>query len=231
MPDLIELYFERDLTPAEEAELADLIQKSPSEAERFAQRAASSYAGNGLPKPALRSGWRWPRFAFNAGILLGLLGLAWWGWRILQAEQKASAEPEVRQTVLTPSGFRELEMPSTVVVPAVPREEPVKPAPRRKDRGAAQTTWDVRADSAKASVDVEVAVNVERQGCCVSVRIFDLDGRPVKDLFKGDALQGPKHLVWHGDDETGTQVQPGMYEIVMQTGARKQTKYVNLERK
>ncbi len=47
----------------------------------------------------------------------------------------------------------------------------------------------------------------------VSLKVYDIDGRLIKVLFDGRQQKGNHFVIWQGDNETGNQVNAGMYFI------------------
>ena len=62
--------------------------------------------------------------------------------------------------------------------------------------------------------------------------VYDLAGRPVRNLQKSGALNGPQQVTWDGLDESGTTVPPGLYilrlSIETDTGSEDRSLLVGL---
>ena len=62
--------------------------------------------------------------------------------------------------------------------------------------------------------------------------VYDLAGRPVRNLKKSGALNGPQQAIWDGLDENGATVPPGLYilrlSIETDTGSEDRSLLVGL---
>ena len=62
--------------------------------------------------------------------------------------------------------------------------------------------------------------------------VYDLAGRPVRNLQKSGALNGPQQVTWDGLDESGATVPPGLYilrlSIETDTGSEDRSLLVGL---
>lgn len=56
------------------------------------------------------------------------------------------------------------------------------------------------------------------------VAIYDINGRPVRKLLRGEQAHGQTMLVWDGKDEAEQTVSPGKYWYRVQTGKRMYSK-------
>lgn len=54
----------------------------------------------------------------------------------------------------------------------------------------------------------------------VSIRIFDLQGNPVKALINGNYTEGYYNLTWNGDNDAGKHIVPGVYFYTVRSGNR-----------
>ncbi|RKZ22384.1 hypothetical protein DRQ16_02450, partial [bacterium] len=75
--------------------------------------------------------------------------------------------------------------------------------------------------------DVRVVYELPHDGK-VSIEIYNVSGRRVKELFRGYQKTGTHELIWDGRDEKGKKVPAGVYWIVVkgegETGVRKMIK-------
>ena len=51
----------------------------------------------------------------------------------------------------------------------------------------------------------------------ISLRIFDVSGKIVKELVSGDTPSGIHHVEWDGTNSSGTKVSSGMYFYSLET--------------
>lgn len=70
---------------------------------------------------------------------------------------------------------------------------------------------------------VTVAVTIEINEF-VSIDIFDLTGRKIKNLTNGDLQSGSHTFVWHAKNESGSKVNPGIYFYSLKTEKQTITK-------
>jgi hypothetical protein len=62
----------------------------------------------------------------------------------------------------------------------------------------------------------------------VSLRVYDVRGRPVKTLFDGLSEPGRHRVQWEGSTNWEVQAAPGIYFCRMETGSYRSTKKVVL---
>jgi hypothetical protein len=62
----------------------------------------------------------------------------------------------------------------------------------------------------------------------VTVRVYDLQGRLVRDLWLGGPVAGPTTLVWDGRDASGASVASGVYRLVLAAGGAQRSQAVVL---
>jgi hypothetical protein len=64
----------------------------------------------------------------------------------------------------------------------------------------------------------EFAYNVV-VGCDVVIRVYDRNGRPIRNIYSGSKLPGAYAGYWKGDDDTGATVKAGIYILYMRIGS------------
>lgn len=64
----------------------------------------------------------------------------------------------------------------------------------------------------------------------ISVDVYDVTGRRVRELFEGERVVGSHDFVWDGRDAKGRQVSAGVYFVRMQTGGKAYSSAVTLMR-
>ncbi|HID40236.1 MAG TPA: T9SS type A sorting domain-containing protein [Calditrichaeota bacterium] len=62
----------------------------------------------------------------------------------------------------------------------------------------------------------------------ISLQIFDVRGRRVKQLFNGNLAQGNHSVYWHAKDELNRSVSSGMYIVVLRQGEKMQRQRILL---
>src|ERR1700722_943982 len=207
MADLIQAFFERELTGPEADLLGSLLQESPDEVLRFEGLLETHYLATGLPLPELpgtlekllpaskglgAAGWT----AFALAIATGLGLLAWKFWPVSEVGQ-----------------------PKAVLAPMVPVSQ--APAPKiDKPRLAVVASAPVRAvETGPAAVGEELSVVVDtREKALVTVRVLDSAGREVRHLFTGFVEPGQRSFSWDGNLSAGEPAPSGDYKIDVQTG-------------
>lgn len=212
MVDLIQAYFERDLTEAEAGELESLLKNSSEDASRFADLSEKAYQATGLlphewsGKPlsiprigGMGSGWKlW--------LALGVTGLGAliWHWNT-----QPSSIVSIPQSVPTDLKVQSLSVPKPKVA-----AEKTQPLPDTR-----QLVGD------KLSVLVET-----EQSSLVTVRILDAQGREVRALYAGVLDPGKRVFQWDGLLADGKPALNGSYQIQVQNGARLLSKTVSVDR-
>jgi len=100
MADLIEKYFQTDLTAAERVALKEKLASSPEAAQRFGALAEEAYGHFGLPEPQ----WMGPeklakvakagfRTGFALGVLVTALLMGFLGWRLFHGSPAQATSP------------------------------------------------------------------------------------------------------------------------------------------
>jgi flagellar hook assembly protein FlgD len=64
-----------------------------------------------------------------------------------------------------------------------------------------------------------IRLSVAESATQVSVKIFNIKGQLVKDLFSGELDSGYHSLTWNGDDNAGNPAASGLYFYQAQIGA------------
>jgi flagellar hook assembly protein FlgD len=52
----------------------------------------------------------------------------------------------------------------------------------------------------------------------VTLQVFDLSGRIVRTLLRGEKVSGPRVVTWNGDDDSGNAAGSGVYFYRLQAG-------------
>lgn len=202
--DLIQAFFERDLTETEKDELGRQLKADPAATERFSALASAKYAATGLPEP------RWPG---ESGISLPLPlkvaaavllagGLAW----------LACKGPEVLGPRLCPDAS-DRPVVDVSSLPANAAPPAVAPAVRgaRKAGPANATTPESFVEGRRYTG--LLAVVDKGQEAPTRVRVTDAAGREVRVLYDGILPKGTWVFRWDGRLESGEASKAGSYTI------------------
>ena len=246
MADLVDKFYEGDLTPAEEESLDLLLESSPEAADRFAKRAAEAYARYGLPdmgpesNPGQGFGWRL-RLEMLALVLTLTAGYGWWHHRQsvssnVSAESQAPAveSRSTKPALAKPSGGREAgENPSEKLLPQSQKAGLSKAGENQALEGnpvpAVGPASKAPGAGGKAS-RLRIMVEIGQEGP-VTVEILDAQGARVKSLFNGALPSGSYSFSWDGKLEDGRKALPGQYRIETHSGSTVQTQEFSIEKK
>jgi flagellar hook assembly protein FlgD len=64
----------------------------------------------------------------------------------------------------------------------------------------------------------------------VSLMVFDIQGRMVRELGSGQSQKGRQSTIWDGTDNSGAQLSSGLYLIYLKAGDKISTQKVMLNR-
>jgi len=227
--DLSKEFFERDLTEAEENQLAEQISASPESAMQFADRAQAAYKATGLPKP------NWNGTSHHVGksilgsslLLRGFLacalvgGAAWW----LTSQSKTpsvSVSSQVAPAVV--ESTNQVVVEEEVAQPIAAAEE-IAPVEALKPPGMVKP----QAYSSNRKYEgLNVIVSQEKAGL-VTVRVLDENHKEVRLLYAGMIQPGDWTFTWEGRAENGAAATPGVYLVETQSGRTVLQKRVQLD--
>jgi len=68
------------------------------------------------------------------------------------------------------------------------------------------------------SQSVNINFNLEKASW-VTLTIFDINGKAVRQLMDGEATSGENHVIWNGKDDSGNALPPGVYTLASKTGS------------
>ena len=202
---LLDEYFKRDLTEAEEEQLAQWLSSHGEEAQRFLGLMEAHYRSLGVPEP----GWtekHLPRFfpkpfyrqtwfkllCVLAAASAGYSSFRWW------SQAKAPA--------LRPGA---LPIPSGPGPQSSPRVSIPKVLPRR------------------TRVELSISVDNPRTGL-VTVKVLDGSGKEIRILFAGIMPGGQRTFRWDGKGENGRVAPAGDYCLEVTSGQAVMRKTVHL---
>jgi hypothetical protein len=215
MVDLIQAFFERELSESEADLLGKLLQESPDSALRFEGLLETHYLATGLPSPELplslqkftpvagklgALGWG----ALAVAIATGVGLLAWKLWPVSEIGQPVAARSLVPVSrISAPKAIKKSILSSV-------HSEPTGPS----------------------AVGEELSVVVDtREKSLVTVRVLNAAGQEVRHLFTGFVEPGQRSFQWDGNLSAGEPAPPGSYRIDVQTGDSHQTKNIRLNLK
>jgi hypothetical protein len=186
--DLLQAYFERDLSDDEEQALSEQVLHDVAAANRLADLAAGLYAGSGLPQPSAGTGAgaglaAVPVAKLSVAVALAVaLGFGL-GWQARQTRPSASAPPA-----------------------AAPAPEP-SPLPAASPAGGKAQVGEALA--------VVFELKTRRQ---VVVEAVDARGRRVALLAAGWFGPGKVKIPWDGTDRQGRPLPAGKYRMLIDHG-------------
>lgn len=194
-------YFKRDLTDAEEQQLADRLAADPQEASLFAQGMAAHYKECGLAEPVWPGGSLpfprsrgWKKWLF----LLLLVPFSWsyhhWASQPSSAPQSGTMEPASGRST--------------------PQKQPAATAPKRSSGTKYQ--------------ELSVVVN-QRQAGLVTVRVVDAQDNLIRTLYAGILKPGNPSFTWDGKTERGVLAPAGRYFVEVKSGKDLIRKEVKVE--
>ena len=215
-PELLNDYFQRDLSVDEESRVAELLKDSPEEALRFAGLAEAEYKASGYPEPAPRKG-RAGLWLLRGLGLCAAAGAGVWLWCLLQSP----AQTEARR--VSESQSQDTAAPSPAPqAPAVAREPEAAP-----DVEAAPDLSVTVLDSGRFKMTVDLAA-----GHRVELSLCDVAGKPLRAFYSGSLDGGRWSFVWDGRLADGSAAKPGVpYQVVLRAHGTVLRRWLQLERK
>jgi hypothetical protein len=216
MSDLIEKFFQADLTEAEENLLSERLLGQEGDADRFAVMAEAKYRSYGLPEPVLGGGQGNGFLKQGAKALLlllggaALLGAACW---VLCRSMDCPAEPVYK----SPSVEEAL----------VPRTEEAPSAPSRKVAKKTLAAPIPDRDSPATGKGLQIQFTMAEAGRA-SVRVLGKDEREVRRLFEGPMAAGSWSVTWDGLLADGQPAASGIYHVEVTTNGATKTREVRL---
>jgi hypothetical protein len=209
---LLDEYFKRDLTEAEEEQLAQGLSSSEEDAQRFIGLMESHYRSLGLPEPEWAEGPLpafFPKSRFRSiwkglGVLLLLtiVGLGYFLYRSLSQTGELSSQAPLTPAIETP-------------VPEKANHAKPKTAPTTK--------------TSKGRIYEELSVVVDNpQPGLVTVKVKDSSGSEVNTLYAGILPSGQKTFTWDGKAGNGLVAHPGTYYLEVTSGAHILRKKIHL---
>ncbi len=214
--DLIQEFFNRELSEAEADSLGELLRESPDSALQFEGLLEKHYAQTGLPSPQLPASLNdLPRGSNGIGslgglkilLLLAATGLGYLAWKYWPVKTEVPIPGYSHQETLSGSPLD--KKPSAL--------QAVKPLVQPQEAGPA-------AEGEELSVVLDAP-----QKSLVTVRILDSAGREVRALYAGFVEAGRWNFQWDGLLENGAAAGAGDYRIDVQAGAAHLTKDIQIK--
>ncbi len=216
MADLINEFFERELSEAEADSLGDLLRDSPDSTLRFEGQLEQHYAQTGLPLPQLPSSLNdLPKGPSGIGglggmkilFLLAAAGSGYLAWKYWPVKAEVPLPGYSPQAALSDAPLDKKPTALQAVKPII------------QPRVAGPT-----AEGEELSVVVDAP-----QRSLVTVRILDASGREVRPLYTGFVEAGRWNFQWDGLLENGEAAGAGQYRIDVQTGAAHMSKDIQIK--
>jgi hypothetical protein len=211
MADLIQEFFQRDLTEAEQEALSQSLQGSPEEALRYERLLEQNYLATGLPSPSLPKGLgSLPGTAASLAsktvlpqvmaflVCLAVAGVA--VWKFWPKTELAPSAPGLAASM------------EAKPIQALSRVAPEK----------------LRAARPQAEGDELSVVVAAAERSLVTVRVLDPAGHEVRALYTGFVDPGHWSFQWDGRLGDGEPAAPGDYLIDVQSGGAHQTKSLHI---
>jgi len=210
---LVQDYFERDLTPREEARLHKLLQSSEAAALEFSREAEKRYAALGLTAAAL--------LLAKGGASKVALPASGWVSKAVVALKAMTLKTALTSVV------------ATVVVGGV-AVTAVKLLPQRPVSAStpvaetAPALMPVKAAASPQSGD-GLAITLElAKARELSVTIFDAKGRPVRHFASQRYEAGVQRLLWDGLDDGKFAVVAGRYRVAVDLGSKTMERWLEV---
>jgi hypothetical protein len=219
MTNLVDEFFQRNLSEAEAQSLEELLGKSPEEALRLGEKMKLEYLAMGLPLPTLPRHFGPPlsstglpllKAALLAAVLAGAGAITWWVWSRPNLQAAVPLAP-VGKPVLPGTLPREVTARPAAKLPPPPLEIPQR-----------LTGTGVEGNRLSVVVELESPAPVE-------VRILDPKDQPVRTLYQGNLEAGKWAIHWDGFLSDGSKAPGGDYRIQVKSGSTEMSKNVSIE--
>jgi hypothetical protein len=240
MADLIEKFFRKDLTEAEEEALEKELSSSDEAVQKLALKAEETYRSFGLPEPHWTGSEelkRTPKLDYGPWVLLALflsllVGLAVWGL-LRNSSPQAGLTPvktpvptqvvkQVQKTTL-PIQNHNLKMATTHTIPTQSELGHDTPVPSLPSLAPMTTpvNMDQNPDQTFSGHFIQLHLSSPQS---VVVSVLDGQGNELLPLFNGTLPTGTWAFEWNGLLKDGHLAPPGKYKIEVRAGSWSQTK-------
>ncbi len=219
MTNLVNEFFNRNLTEAEAQTLEELLGKSPEDALRFGEKIKQEYFAMGLTVPEIPRHWGLPhgtaplsllKAAIAAALLAGAGALGWHFWKPTSPLKSTATMPSQSAPQLVPA------LPPLAVKPQAALPPPPLEIPERLG-GASE-------EGNRLSVVVELD-----KPAPVEVCILDPKDQRIRTLYQGSLPEGKWAIHWDGLLSDGSKAPTGNYHILVKSGATQMSKNVSVE--
>jgi hypothetical protein len=234
VPDLVDAFFKRDLTEAEQEALSRELLNSDKAALKFESKAKALYLSFGLAVPIIR----WPKqgklpwhtasthpAGHGAGLLhhwIQVTHLSHWIWPSLFVVGVMGSVATWHHLEKTAPPVE----PVKVVATSIPVKRISAPQPISVSRQVTPVALTSGTPPVFASLSVEVSQAHEGQ---MTVRVLEMTGQEVLGLYQGDLKAGDWVFTWDGKLLDGSPAKAGFYRIEIQSGAYIQRKIIQIQ--
>ena len=206
--DLIQEFFKRDLSEAEQEALAKLLQESPDAAVKYERLLEQNYLATGLPQPTLPKALQSMPHVGGGGLaagltkllIIGLIAAGFALWKYWPPSKVENPAP-IQRPVMRPTN------------PEVKRPAPIQPE---------------AAGPTQEGQELSVLVKTPQRSL-VTVRVLNAQGREVRALYAGFVDPGQWAFQWDGLLENGEPASAGNYVIDVQSGPAHLTKAIQIK--
>lgn len=255
MKNLIDEYFKRDLTEAEEQQLADWFSTHPEDTEQMAKGMADLYLKSGLPEPIWpggkppfgRSSWWVLKPLMPMILAFTVMGLGAYKWfcHLPAASQEpvsssVAHSPKVSTDDQTIPVKSEKPAPKENVKTIQPVHDKTVEQPETSKKVEAPSAKNFTQSSSKAPSfivpqpqghvyqQLSVAVTQAMPGL-VTVKVLDNLNTEVRTLFAGIMPEGNQTFTWDGKTDNGALAPAGTYFIEVKSGGNVQKKEIHIQ--
>jgi hypothetical protein len=249
MADLIDKFFQEDLTEAEEKAVSEELLSSEETALRLGEKAERAYLHAGLPEPIWPASNKiiphlsktipltWVCFWM---ILAGMAGIAaWWCFSQKHALPEPSASLKPSASVEMPRIISRDELskaaspahPEGVKRPSTSLSVPTGTTGKPQKAPAAVSAFPppLNLDEAQGQSYTNLSVVVRRSTPgFLTVRVLNAQGSEVVLLYRGELAEGNWVFEWNGKLVDGRIAGPGVYQIEVQSGPFNQRKAIQI---
>ena len=238
MPDLVDTFFKRDLTEAEQEALSRELLNSDKAALKFESKAKALYLSFGLAVPIMR----WPKqgklpwhtaSAHSAGHGAGLLHhlihvthLSHWIWPSLIVVGVTGSVATWHHLEKSAPPVEAVKIAATPIPAPIPVKRVSAPQSIPINSRVTPVALTAGTPPVFASLSVEVSQAHEGQ---MTVRVLDMTGQEVLGLYQGDLKAGDWVFTWDGKLLDGSPAKAGFYRIEIQSGAYIQRKTIQIQ--